>query len=99
MKKDENIYIKLGLEKDVDTGKIFVNILFDKDAPNYCQDKSTPSWCPTLEEWEYANEAYAIMNRGQPAFAQKITTTTPKTQTEKEEPGFVEKYLEKKPTH
>ncbi len=100
MKKNENIYIKLGLEKDADTGKLLVNILFDKDAPNFSQDKNTLSWCPTLEEWEYANEAYEIMSRGQQNY-NTSTTKNPDTNsepTEDKEHGFVDRFMEKKQT-
>ena len=39
MKKDENIHIKLGLEKNFTTGKLQINIQFDTNAPNFTKDK------------------------------------------------------------
>jgi len=35
MKKDEKLFIKLGLEKDRSSGEIMLNIQFDENAPNF----------------------------------------------------------------
>jgi len=65
MKKDENSYIKLGLEKDPSSGKLLLNIQFDHNAPNFSPDKEWSSWSPSIEEWNYANEAFEILSKGQ----------------------------------
>jgi len=35
MKKDEKLFIKLGLEKDISSGEIMLNIQFDENALNF----------------------------------------------------------------
>ena len=65
MKKDESLFIKLGLEKDKSSGEITLNIQFDNNAPNFTKDKDTTTWRPTVEEWSYANEAFDILLKGQ----------------------------------
>ena len=65
MKKDENSYIKLGLEKDPSSGKLLLNIRFNHNAPNFSTDKEWSNWSPSIEEWSYANEAFEILSKGQ----------------------------------
>lgn len=42
-----------------------LNIQFDNNAPNFSKDKDVISWCPSFEEWTFANEAFDILSKGQ----------------------------------
>ncbi len=64
MKKQENIYVSLQLEKDVTSGEILVTIQFDRNAPNFFTNKNMLSWCPTSEELGFINEAYGVITKG-----------------------------------
>lgn len=64
MKKPEKIYVSLQLDKDVITGDVVLNIQFDRDAPNFFNNKNTISWCPTIEELDFVSEAFGILSRG-----------------------------------
>ena len=65
MKKNENVYIKLGLEKNFTTGKLQINVQFDTNAPNFTKDKDVYTWSPSHEELEFANEAFELLAKGQ----------------------------------
>ena len=65
MKKNENLYIKLGLEKDQLSNELVLNIEFDTNAPNFSKDKDVVSWRPSSDEWAFANEAFEILLNGQ----------------------------------
>jgi hypothetical protein len=64
MKKQENIYVALQLDKDVTSGELVINIQFDRNAPNFFTNKNTISWCPTNEELEFINEAFGVITKG-----------------------------------
>ena len=63
MKRQENIYVSLQLEKDATSGEMMIAIQFDRNAPNFFTNKNMISWCPTSEELEFINEAYGILNK------------------------------------
>ena len=63
MKKNENIHVKLQIEKDRNSGKLTLNVHFDKDTPNFYTDKNVLSWCPTIEEIDFVNEAYKTISK------------------------------------
>jgi len=65
MKKDEKLFIKLGLEKDISSGEITLNIRFDENAPNFTKDKDVISWNPSIEEWAFVNEVFEIFLKDQ----------------------------------
>ena len=65
MKKNENTYIKLGLEKDPHTGELQVFIQFDNNAPNFTKDKEITYWRPSCEEWNFAKDAFDLIWKGQ----------------------------------
>ena len=65
MKKNGNSYIKLGLKRDQSSGELTLNIEFDNNAPNFSKDKDAISWCPSIDEWNFANEAFQILMKGQ----------------------------------
>jgi hypothetical protein len=64
MKKQENIYVALQLDKDATSGELVINIQFDRNAPNFFTNKNTISWCPTNEELEFINEAFGVITKG-----------------------------------
>ena len=64
MKKQENIYVSLQLEKNVTSGELMIEIQFDRNAPNFFTNKNMISWCPTTEELNFINEAYGALNKG-----------------------------------
>ena len=63
MKKNENIHVKLQIEKDRNSGKLTLNVHFDKDTPNFYTDKNVLSWCPTIEEIDFVNEAFEMISK------------------------------------
>lgn len=63
MKKNENIHVKLQVEKDRNSGKLTLNVHFDKDTPNFYTDKNVLSWCPTIEEIDFVNEAFKMISK------------------------------------
>lgn len=65
MEKNEELYIKLNLEKNTDSGEIVLNIQFDNDAPNFTKEKDVISWNPSIEEWAFVNEIFEIISKGQ----------------------------------
>ncbi len=64
MKKQENIYVSLQLEKDVTSGELMIAIQFDRNSPNFFTNKNMISWSPTKEELEFINEAYGALHKG-----------------------------------
>jgi hypothetical protein len=64
MKKQENIYVSLQLEKDITSGELIIAIQFDRNAPNFFTNKNMISWCPTSEELHFINEAYGVLHKG-----------------------------------
>jgi hypothetical protein len=63
MKKQENMYISLQLDKDITSGELVLNIQFDRNAPNFFTNKNTISWCPTNEELDFINEAFGLITK------------------------------------
>ena len=63
MRKHDNIFVKLQIEKDRNSGELTLNIQFDKDTPNFFTDKNVISWCPTIEEINFLNEAFELISK------------------------------------
>lgn len=63
MKKQENIYVSLQLNKDDSSGEIVLHVQFDRNAPNFFTNKNTISWCPTNEELDFINEAFGMLSK------------------------------------
>jgi hypothetical protein len=61
MKKPENIYVSLQLNKDESSGELVLNIQFDQEAPNFYTDSTSISWCPTVEELDFVSEAFRML--------------------------------------
>jgi hypothetical protein len=64
MKKQENIYVSLQLDKNITSGELVISIQFDRNAPNFFTNKNTISWCPTNEELDFINEAFGVITKG-----------------------------------
>jgi len=84
MELKENLFIKVQLEKEQQTGKLRINIYFDKNAPNFYYNNETISWYPTMDELSFINETFTLLNQYKPPsppVPQKtsFTTTTPTT--------------------
>jgi len=84
MKKQENIYVSLQLEKDVTSGELMITIQFDRNAPNFYTNKNMISWCPTNEELDFINEAFGTLTKGKHQ-RQNHTDKPPVQETESEE--------------
>ena len=64
MKRPDNIYVSLQLDKDQVSGELVLNIQFDKNAPNFFTEKGIISWYPTTEELDFVSEAFEAIARG-----------------------------------
>ena len=64
MKRPDNIYVSLQLDKDQASGELVLNIQFDKNAPNFFTEKGTISWYPTTEELDFVSEAFDAIASG-----------------------------------
>ncbi len=61
MDKNENIHIKLEINRDPNTGHLNLMTRFDPNAPNFVKDENGFSWLPTKEEREFLNEAFDLV--------------------------------------
>ncbi len=102
MKKQENIYVALQLDKDATSGEIVINIQFDRNAPNFFTNKNMISWCPTKEELDFVNEAFGMLHKkkNQPTL-QKNEQEPQETESEElireaDETEILDRVLEKK---
>lgn len=62
MVKNDNIYVKLQIEKDNQSGGLTLGIYFDKNAPNFSIEKNGMNWTPTLEELEFIFETFDLVS-------------------------------------
>lgn len=63
MDKNENVFIKLQIEKDHSSGDLMLILNFDKNAPNFLMDKDTIRWSPTSEELNLVMKTYEITSK------------------------------------
>jgi hypothetical protein len=61
MKRNENIFISLEIQKDLDLKGLLLSIQFDRNAPNFHQENETINWCPTSDELDFIIEAFNII--------------------------------------
>jgi len=61
MSKNDNIFVRLQIERDHNSGNLMLNVHFDKKAPNFLLDKDNISWSPTLEEMDFIEETFGII--------------------------------------
>ncbi len=63
MEKNENIFIKLEIGRDANTGALNILTRFNPDAPNFKKDGNGFSWSPTQEEKEFLNQAFDMLTK------------------------------------
>ncbi len=63
MDKNQNIHIKLEINRDPNTGKLGLMAKFDQNAPNFEKDDEGFSWSPTQEERALLNEAFDMITK------------------------------------
>jgi hypothetical protein len=73
MKKTENIYVSLQLQKDETSGELLLSIQFDQNAPNFSREGNAISWCPTIEELDFVSEAFGMLAKGKHKQPQRTT--------------------------
>lgn len=83
MKKNENIFVKLQIEKNTNSGKLALNVHFDSDTPNFYADRNAINWYPTFEELDFVNEAFELLSNHK--FKLKNNEEKIATQDEKQE--------------
>ena len=99
MKKPENIYVSLQLNKDVTSGELLLNIQFDRDAPNFFADKNNVSWSPTIQELDFISEAFGLIARGKHHRSERGNDLAEKetpTIRDADEKAILDRVLEKK---
>ena len=63
MTKNENIHIRLEINKDPNTGAMNLVTRFDTNAPNFTKDETGFRWFPTDEERDFLNEAFDMITK------------------------------------
>jgi len=61
MKKNENIFISLQIQKDLESKGLSLSVQFDKNAPNFSTENDSISWCPTCDEIDFIAEAFELI--------------------------------------
>jgi hypothetical protein len=61
MKKNENIFISLQIQKDLESKKLLLSVQFDKNAPNFSIESDSIIWCPTCDEIDFIAEAFDLI--------------------------------------
>ena len=75
MKRANNIYVSLQLDKDLVSGELMLSIQFDKNAPNFSTDKGVISWYPTSEELDFVSEAFEAIAKGKRRQLERLGTS------------------------
>jgi len=71
MDKKDNIFVKLQIEKDTQSGGLTLGIYFDRNAPNLSTEKDTISWSPTLEEIDFITETFEMISNCKSQYRQR----------------------------
>ena len=79
MAKNENIFVKLQIEKDQNSGDLTLNIQFDKNAPNFINDKNEIRWSPTLAEIDFIEETFEMISHRKSQSSNRQYTANPPT--------------------
>lgn len=61
MKKNENIFISLEIQKNLESKGLSLNVQFDRNAPNFLEDNQVIRWCPTGDELDFITEAFTLI--------------------------------------
>lgn len=85
MKRNENIYISLEIQKDLDTKGLMLSVQFDRNAPNFHQENELINWCPTSDELDFISEAFQTLGGNSIHLPVKVKEE-PLEPAEKEEP-------------
>ncbi|MDH7517506.1 MAG: hypothetical protein QHH19_04095 [Candidatus Thermoplasmatota archaeon] len=59
--KDDNIHIKLEINKDKNTNQLIITTRFDPSASNFLKDEYGYIWIPTPEEIKFMNDAFELI--------------------------------------
>lgn len=91
MNKNNNIFVKLQIERDQNSGNLTINVHFDKNAPNFWPDKDDISWSPTLEEIDFIEETFQLIPKHKSHVStrpkqSKTQTVSPPLEKKQEEP-------------
>ncbi|MEM0466124.1 MAG: hypothetical protein QXX20_00770 [Candidatus Thermoplasmatota archaeon] len=63
MDENENIYVKIQIEKNVQNKKFILKVQFDQNAPNFTFEKNNVIWTPTEEEINFIIESFEMITR------------------------------------
>ena len=98
MKKTENIYVSLQLEKDQMSGDLLLCIQFDRTAPNFFTDKNEITWCPTIEELDFISEAFGMIAKGKHQRQEKNTERSARDERSRQmdEHEIIDRVIDKK---
>jgi hypothetical protein len=61
MKKNENIFISLEIQKDLESKSLVLSVQFDRNAPNFSEENESISWFPTCDEIDFITEAFELI--------------------------------------
>jgi hypothetical protein len=65
MKKNENIFVSLEIQKDVETKSLLLSVIFDRNAPNFFMENEAIRWLPTIDELDFIKEAFELVGGNQ----------------------------------
>jgi len=85
MKRNENIYVALEIQKDVEAKGLALSVQFDRNAPNFLEENGLISWCPTCDELDFITEAFALMGGNHLRFPEKEQETEEEGEAELEQ--------------
>ncbi|MBN2599263.1 MAG: hypothetical protein JXA75_01880 [Candidatus Thermoplasmatota archaeon] len=75
MKRNENIYIALEIQKSAEAKGLALSVQFDRNAPNFLEENGLINWCPTCDELDFITEAFALMGGNHLRFPEKEKET------------------------
>src|SRR5690606_36471124 len=66
MKKNDNIFISLQIQKDTESKGLCLSVQLDRHAPNISLGNETINWYPTVDEIDFIAEAFELMGGNTP---------------------------------
>jgi hypothetical protein len=82
-KKNENVFISLQIQKDMESKKLLLRVHFDKKARNFSITNETIVWCPTCDEIDFITEVSELIRGGK--YPEKVIETSQTSITPSEE--------------
>lgn len=73
MKKNENIFISLQIQKNIESKKLFLGVHFDKNAHNFSITNETIVWYPSYDEIDFIAEVSELIKGGK--YPKKVIET------------------------